>query len=67
MSSYPTLGVVGVGSGLAMTAVYFIYQMRGTSGSGKSNIIIEMILGSIAATLLGFGTLFVMATFDLYV
>ncbi len=67
MSSYPTLGVVGVGSGLAMTAVYFIYQMRGASGSGKANIIIEFVLGAIASTLLGFGTLFVMATFDLYV
>lgn len=66
MSSYPFLGTVGLVSGLVFTALYFVYQMRG-AGSGSPSIAIELLLGGIASTLLGFGSLFIMATFDLYV
>jgi hypothetical protein len=109
VSSYPFLGMMGVGSGLVMTAAYFIYQMRGMStctmrissimltfvpdittipslfyslfdsshyfllyinvvaSSGRGNIGVEMLLAAAASVLLGFGSLFIMATFDLYV
>lgn len=67
MKSYAFLGTVEVVAGLVFTAFYFIYQMRSGTGSSSPNILIELLLGGIAATLLGFGTLFVMATFDLYV
>ena len=68
VKSYAFLGTVEVVAGLVFTAFYFIYQMRsGTGSSSSPNILIELLLGGIAATLLGFGTLFVMATFDLYV
>jgi len=70
VKSYAFLGTVEVVAGLVFTAFYFIYQMRsgtGSSSSSSPNILIELLLGGIAATLLGFGTLFVMATFDLYV
>ena len=68
VKSYAFLGTVEVVAGLVFTAFYFIYQMRsGTGSSSSPNILIELLLGGIAATLLGFGTLFVMATIDLYV
>jgi uncharacterized membrane-anchored protein len=54
-----------VSSGLAFTAGYFVYQMR--AGGGKSQIVIEMVLALIASFLLGFGSLFVMSSFGLYV
>ena len=52
--------------------VYFFYfQLQRTNytaaSSGKGNIGIEMLLAAAASVLLGFGSLFLMATFDLYV
>jgi hypothetical protein len=45
-------------------AGYFVYQMR---GAGKRNIIIELLIGALSSVLLGFGTLFMMLSFGLYV
>ena len=63
-SSYPFLGTTLVASGLVVMAGYFVYQMR---GSGKRNIIIELLIGALSSVLLGFGTLFMMLSFGLYV
>ena len=45
-------------------AGFFIYLMRGTQ---KSNLAVEVLIGAVSSVLLGFGTLFMMCNFGLYV
>ena len=45
-------------------AGFFVYQMRGTE---KSYLAIEIFIGAVSSILLGFGTLFMMSSFGLYV
>ena len=63
ISSYPFLATVFLGAGFSVMAGYFVYQMK----SGHKFIIIELIIGLIASIALGFGTLFAMLSFGLYV
>lgn len=63
-SSYPTLGSFLVLAGLTVMGGFFVYQMRGTE---KSYLAVEVLIGAVASVLLGFGTLFMMSTFGLYV
>jgi hypothetical protein len=62
-SSYPFLAVVLLAVGLLFTAIYFMYQMK----EGKKNILFELLIGLGASGVLGFGTLFLMLSFGLYV
>ena len=57
-------------------AYFYYFQLQSTkiivhyyvaASSGKGNIGVEMLLAAAASVLLGFGSLFLMATFDLYV
>jgi hypothetical protein len=45
-------------------ALYFVYQMR---GSTKRNVGVELVLAACSSFTLGFGSLFVMQSFGLYV
>jgi hypothetical protein len=58
------LGSTLIVSGLAVTAIFFVYQMRGLE---KSYLAVEVMIGAVASILLGFGTLFMMCSFGLYV
>ena len=49
--------------GLSFTAAYFVYQMK----SGGRNILIELLIAVLASFALGFGTLFIMLSFGLYI
>jgi hypothetical protein len=61
---YPFLGTLLLLIGLALMGAYFVYQMR---GSEKRNIFIELSIGVLSSVALGFGTLFTMLSFGLYV
>lgn len=60
---YPTLGMLLTGVGFAVTAGYFVFQMR----AGAKSLLIELLLGTIASIFLGFGVLFLMLSFELYI
>lgn len=60
---YPSLGMTLTGVGLAITAGYFVFQMR----AGNKNLCVELSLGTAASIFLGFGVLFLMLSFDLYI
>ncbi len=64
VASYPFLGVVLLLIGFVLMAVYFIYQMR---GAGKRNLFFELIIAAASSGALGFGTLFLMSSFGLFV
>lgn len=49
--------------GLSFTAAYFVYQMK----SGTRNIFVELLIAVLASFALGFGTLFIMLSFGLYI
>jgi hypothetical protein len=51
-------------AGFTGTAGFFVYQMRGKE---KSYLGVEILIGAVSSVLLGFGTLFMMSTFGLYV
>jgi len=54
-------------SGLACTAGFFVYQMH-FSGKAKAKVIfVELAIGLVASILLGFGSLFFMLSFGLYI
>ena len=57
------LGASLSGLGLVIMAAYFVYQMQTT----KKYLGIELLLGLLSAIALGFGTLFIMLSFGLYV
>lgn len=63
-STYPTLGTILVFAGFTVMAGFFVYQMRGTE---KSYLVVEILIGAVSSILLGFGTLFMMSSFGLYV
>eukprot|EP01038_Epipyxis_sp_PR26KG_P010676 gene10676-14337_t len=63
VSSYPSLSIMLLLAGLTSTAGYFVYQMK----SGSKNIVIELLIAAVSSVLLGFGTLFAMLSFGLYV
>ena len=50
-------------AGLVATAFYFVFQIQGT----KRSTAVEMLIAILAAVLLGFGSLFTMLSFGLYV
>jgi hypothetical protein len=62
VEKYPTIGVGLSLAGLVLTAGYFVYQMK-----GKKSLMLELLLAAIASIALGFGTLFLMLSFSLYV
>jgi len=64
-ASYPMLGTVCMSFGFMLMAFYFIYQMR--AGSDKRSLALELCIGGASSVALGFGTLFVMLSFGLYV
>jgi hypothetical protein len=57
------LATTFISAGLAITAGYFIYQMK----SGSKNIFVELFIALLSSFALGFGTLFAMLSFGLYV
>lgn len=63
VAQYPTLAVGLTAAGLAGTAVYFVYQMKGSN----RNVLLELLIALAASTALGFGTFFMMLSFGLYV
>ena len=60
---YPTLGSGLMLVGFIFTAVYFVYQLS----SDKRSFGLELSFGAAASTALGFGALFVLLSFGLYV
>lgn len=50
-------------AGFVTTGAYFVYQMSGN----KRKISVELLLALVASIALGFGSLFLMLSFDLYV
>jgi len=49
--------------GLFFMAGYFVNQMK----AGSKSVFMELVLAVLASGLLGFGTFFLMLSFDLYV
>jgi hypothetical protein len=60
---YPTIGGTCVLSGFLLTSGYFVYQLS----SSKRSIAVELSLGAAASVALGFGSLFVLLSFGLWV
>jgi UDP-N-acetylmuramyl pentapeptide phosphotransferase/UDP-N-acetylglucosamine-1-phosphate transferase len=63
LSMYPTLGGMFILAGFISTAMFFVYQLS----SSKRSLAIELSLGGVSSVALGFGTLFVLLSFGLYV
>ena len=63
VDAYPTYAVTMTLAGLVATAFYFVFQIQGT----KRSTAVEMLIAILAAVLLGFGSLFTMLSFGLYV
>lgn len=63
VARYPAYSVSSLSAGFVFTAIFFIYQMR----AGKRQLAIELLIALIASVFLGFGILFTMLSFDLYV
>ena len=61
---YPTFGGVLMLVGFIFMAVYFIYQLN---WGDKRSIAVELSIGGVSSLALGFGALFVMLSFGLYV
>jgi len=64
VTKYPQHGVVLTLLGLVATGGYFVYQM---SAGKERKLSVELMIAAIASVALGFGTLFLMLSFDLYV
>lgn len=62
---YPTLGGGLMFVGFIFTALYFVYQLSSTSN--KRSLGLELSIGAISSAALGFGALFVLLSFGLYV
>lgn len=62
-SSYPLYAVGLTAVGVVFMALFFVTQMR----SGNKSLILELLFGALASLALGFGTLFIMLSFGLYV
>ena len=62
VDSYPTYGIGFTLSGIVMMAGDFIIQMQ-----RRKNITLELLVAFIASICLGFGGLFLMLSFNLYV
>jgi hypothetical protein len=63
---FPVFAVALIALGLAATAGFFVYQMKAKNSQSHS-IGIEIVLGFVASVLLGFGCLFLMLMFGLFV
>ena len=63
VGSYPRLSALFLLSGFASTAAYFVFQLRG----GNKSLATELLIGALASFFLGFGTLFAMLSFGLFV
>jgi len=63
LSMYPTLGGMLILAGFISTAMFFVYQLS----SAKRSLAVELSLGGVSSVALGFGTLFVLLSFGLYV
>jgi len=64
VDNYPQHGVILTLMGLVATGGYFVYQM---SAGAERKLSIEMVIAVIASVALGFGSLFLMLSFNLYV
>uniref|UniRef100_A0A914EH53 Dolichyl-diphosphooligosaccharide-protein glycosyltransferase subunit TMEM258 n=1 Tax=Acrobeloides nanus TaxID=290746 RepID=A0A914EH53_9BILA len=62
---YPQLTILLLGIGLFFTAWFFVYEV--TSTKGTRNISKELLVSSVAALFLGFGTVFLMLWVGIYV
>jgi len=63
VSSYPYFAVTFMLLGLFFMAGYFVNQMK----AGSKSLFMELVLAVLSSGLLGFGTFFLMLSFDLYV
>lgn len=64
MSMYPTIGGMLMSTGFVLMAMYFIYQLN---WGDKRSLAVELSIGGVSSLALGFGALFVMLSFGLYV
>ncbi|XP_047947272.1 transmembrane protein 258 [Salvia hispanica] len=62
---YPTLAVLLLAVGLAITAFFFIYEA--TSSRKNRNLAKELTTGAFASVFLGFGSLFLLLSSGVYV
>ncbi|KAF8400996.1 hypothetical protein HHK36_014299 [Tetracentron sinense] len=62
---YPTLAVLMLAIGLAVTASFFIYEA--TSSRKNRSLAKEMTTGVVASVFLGFGSLFLLLASGVYV
>lgn len=61
---YPTIGGMLMSTGFVLMAMYFIYQLN---WGDKRSLAVELSIGGVSSLALGFGALFVMLSFGLYV
>ncbi|XP_058073976.1 uncharacterized protein LOC131222794 [Magnolia sinica] len=62
---YPTLAFLLIASGLAVTAMFFIYEA--TSSRRNRSMSKELTTGAVASIFLGFGSLFLLLATGVYV
>lgn len=62
---YPSYSAGSLLVGFVFTALFFIYQMR--SAPAARSLLSEVLIALVASTFLGFGILFAMLAFGLYV
>lgn len=62
---YPALAVSSISVGLALSAVFFVYEVTKTKYTRK--LVEEAVLAGFASILLGWGTLFLLLWTGVYV
>ncbi|KAK9904891.1 hypothetical protein WJX75_004936 [Coccomyxa subellipsoidea] len=65
LASYPTLAILLLISGLASTAVFFVYESTKTKHSRRLSQ--ELLLGFLSSAFLGSGTFFLLLWTGVYV
>jgi hypothetical protein len=64
-TSFSFFGSTSFLIGLVLMALFFIYQMKEVPS--KRLLLVELFIGFLSSIFLGFGTLFIMLSFGLYV
>ncbi|KAL0045774.1 hypothetical protein WJX82_004053 [Trebouxia sp. C0006] len=62
---YPTLAITSISAGLALSAIFFVYEVTKTKYTRK--LAQEAVLAGVSSVLLGFGTLFLLLWTGVYV
>lgn len=62
---YPTLAIASISAGLALSAIFFVYEITKTKHTRK--LAQEAVLAGVSSVLLGFGTLFLLLWTGVYV